>query len=151
DDDDEGGDDDEDSGDDDEDGGDDDEDGGGGDDEATDEATADRRTPREIAAADWDQLEALAQTVNDLTPIPLPPNRRQIFDDGPAALARVFADAAAHLARGHARAALVCATDSLLERPVLSWLLGAERLKGPDVATGLIPGEAAAFLLLEPA
>jgi len=109
----------------------------------------DRRALRETEAADWDKLEAVAKAVIDVTGLGIPANRRQIFDDGAAALARAFADAGAHLVRGHVRAALVCTTDSLIERPVLSWLFDAYRLKGPEASTGLMPGEAAAFVLLE--
>ena len=44
---------------------------------------------------------------------------------------------------------IVGAVDCLLELPVLAWLEGAGRLKNDHRSEGLIPGEAAAFLVLE--
>ncbi len=45
--------------------------------------------------------------------------------------------------------ALVGAADSLIEEPTLQWLANTDRLKMEGVATGLQPGEAGGFVVLE--
>lgn len=53
------------------------------------------------------------------------------------------------LQQGSADICLVGAADSLLDSVLLQSLLEAGRLKVPGVSSGIIPGEAAAFLVLE--
>jgi len=59
--------------------------------------------------------------------------------------------AIADLRERRVRQAVVGGVDSLLEHRTLRWLHGDLRLKGPGLAAGLLPGEAAAFCLLETA
>ena len=54
------------------------------------------------------------------------------------------------LARSDAPACMVCGVDSFLQAPTLGWLDRHHRLKTPANRDGVMPGEAAAVVLLEP-
>jgi 3-oxoacyl-[acyl-carrier-protein] synthase-1 len=70
---------------------------------------------------------------------------------GGASFARALERAEDSLGTGHVDVALVGGADSMLWGKLLRWLEDVQRLKLPDAAEGLIPGEAAAFLAVEPA
>ena len=58
--------------------------------------------------------------------------------------------AAIDLREKRIRCAIIGAVDSLVEETTLSWLDYRGRLKAPDMACGIQPGEAAAMLVVEP-
>ena len=66
---------------------------------------------------------------------------------GIAAVASAFAD----LRSGRVQVGLVCGVDSLIRRPILARLDAASVLRSATSPQGVIPGEAAAFLVLETA
>lgn len=86
----------------------------------------------------------------ELVGLPISPDRAIPLASGPCGLARALAMALPDLASGRLERAIVIGADSLLDPLSLAWLLRQGRLKGPDVAAGLMPGEAAVALLLEP-
>lgn len=53
------------------------------------------------------------------------------------------------LKRGEMKACIIGGVDSLVEYPSLAWLEDKKRLKTDDRPDGLIPGEAAGFIVLE--
>lgn len=67
---------------------------------------------------------------------------------GHAGVGVVMDKALADLSTGAADAVVVGGVDSLLDEDTLGWLLNTGRLKSPALAAGLMPGEAAALLLL---
>jgi 3-oxoacyl-[acyl-carrier-protein] synthase I len=74
--------------------------------------------------------------------------RTRVFSDGHASGARAIQSAVADVLAGAAQRAIVCGVDSLIEPDSLQFLMDKRRLKAPD-REGLIPGEAAAALLIE--
>ena len=82
---------------------------------------------------------------------PETPNVAFVAFSETAGVAEALIQAMRRLRSGAAKAVVVGGVDSLLEVDVLNWLERTERLKTPDRATGLQPGEAGAFLLLEDA
>ena len=66
-----------------------------------------------------------------------------------AGFATALAAAMQQMAAGSAQRCIVGGIDSLIEHPVLAALLDARLLKTPANPVGLMPGESAAFLLLE--
>jgi 3-oxoacyl-[acyl-carrier-protein] synthase-1 len=74
----------------------------------------------------------------------------EIIPAGHAAAAAAIERAGQLVAEGIPRV-LLMAADSYIDPMTLDWLAGLGRLKTPDNPAGLIPGEAAACVLLEPA
>lgn len=74
---------------------------------------------------------------------------QKCFERGNAGFGLALTAAMEHLHSGAWHSCVVGAIDSLLEEPTLDWLLDWGRLKTVDKSDGLVPGEAAAFLLLE--
>jgi len=72
-----------------------------------------------------------------------------VYASGAGGLAVAVNDAIGALRDGECDSCLVGGVDSLVTPPVLGFLHEGDRLKTPDVACGLCPGEAAAFWLLE--
>lgn len=77
-----------------------------------------------------------------------PENRRRIAL-GHTSVLSAANEAAEAIARGRFRRALVLGVDSLVGEDELHWLTSLRRLKTPEHAVGLMPGEASAALLLE--
>ena len=75
--------------------------------------------------------------------------RTQVFQGGHAAMIEALTAALGDLERGAVGAAVVGGVDSLVEPLTLRFLHAEGRLKTPDSPVGLVPGEGAAFLLLE--
>src|SRR5262249_2187029 len=75
--------------------------------------------------------------------------RVERFRDGHAAGLLALAAARGPRRRGEIDACVMGCVDSLVERPTLSWLDGARRLKADDRPAGFVPGEAAAFAVVE--
>src|SRR5690606_272524 len=72
-----------------------------------------------------------------------------VIAGGRAAALVVLESAVAHLRQGQVSAALVGGVDSLIRGPVLQRLDAAGALKTEGNPHGVLPGEAAAFLVLE--
>lgn len=101
---------------------------------------------------DWSPASVLrdyALTVAQNCGLPLRSELSEIIPEGHAGGAVAVQRAAELLGQGLPRV-LVLAADSFLDPNTLSWLDDEGRLKTPDNPAGLIPGEAAACLLLEP-
>jgi 3-oxoacyl-[acyl-carrier-protein] synthase-1 len=81
--------------------------------------------------------------VADLTP------RARVLPLGHAGAFRAVQAATVDLAAGRIRRAIVGGVDSYLDEATLDWLVDIERLKTERTVVGLIPGEGAAFLILE--
>jgi 3-oxoacyl-[acyl-carrier-protein] synthase-1 len=120
-------------------------------------AHPDERETRERDAADareetdsiQDTAEELLRTAALAAGWPVEPHLRFAAGSGHTGVAQALARALSDMAKGAASAAIVGGIDSLLDDAALGWLSGLQRLKTPAAAAGLIPGEAAAFLLLE--
>ncbi|HYO53515.1 hypothetical protein [Archangium sp.] len=79
----------------------------------------------------------------------IPPENRRRIALGHASVLSAANEAAEAVARGRVRRALVLGVDSLVGEDELLWLASLRRLKTPEHAVGLMPGEAAAAILLE--
>jgi 3-oxoacyl-[acyl-carrier-protein] synthase-1 len=75
--------------------------------------------------------------------------RTTYLPGGSAAALLALDGAVRRLRRGECRRAVVGGVDSWLDRGTLAWLDGARRLKTAEVQDGFIPGEAAAFVVVE--
>lgn len=73
----------------------------------------------------------------------------QIIREGSSGGVLALLRAVTLLREGKAAFCIVGGVDSLIETPALMWLEAAGRLKTDDRPTGCIPGEAAAFMVLE--
>jgi 3-oxoacyl-[acyl-carrier-protein] synthase I len=98
-----------------------------------------------------DQAQRLLAACAALQGWPYEPTLRFATARGHTGVAEAVAAALADLAAGRVTAAVVGGVDSLLEAETLQWLAHTGRLKSPDAPVGLLAGEAAGFLLLEPA
>ena len=80
----------------------------------------------------------------------LPFESRHVYHlpEGRTGAARAVVGAEQLLSNGTVDAVLVLAMDSYLDGHSLMWLTESERLKAPDQPAGLMPGEAAAAVLL---
>lgn len=76
--------------------------------------------------------------------------RARVFPRGGSGFVEALAMALADLARGEASLAVVGGVDALVEPETVLRLDAERRLKGPGCRVGLIPGEGAGFVLLEP-
>lgn len=81
--------------------------------------------------------------VPDLTP------RAQVFPLGHAAIFEALQAATADLESGRIRYAILGGVDTYLDEATLDWLADINRLKTDRNVIGIIPGEGAAFVVLE--
>jgi 3-oxoacyl-[acyl-carrier-protein] synthase-1 len=81
--------------------------------------------------------------VPDLTP------RAQVFPLGHAAIFQALQSAIADLHAGRIQYAMVGGVDTYLDEAMLDWLADINRLKTDRNVIGIIPGEGAAFVVLE--
>jgi 3-oxoacyl-[acyl-carrier-protein] synthase-1 len=102
----------------------------------------------EEAAPGWNLADAFVPELCRRAGIPLP-RRTQVARAGHAGVFALLPDAAALLRQGGIRACLVGGVDSYLTLERLERLDAAGRLKSERNVDGFVPGEAAAFLLLE--
>ena len=72
-----------------------------------------------------------------------------VTTSGHTGAAEALAAAVTDLRSGRVGTAIVGGIDTLVEEDTLSWLHRTERLKTPNRAVGLEPGEAAAFVVVE--
>lgn len=91
----------------------------------------------------------LCARLMELAGLPIPPQNHGDAAWGHAGLAPVVRQAVHALRTGQWSRCLIGAIESLVEPDALEWLHEVRRLKSADKADGLLPGEAAAFLLLE--
>jgi 3-oxoacyl-[acyl-carrier-protein] synthase-1 len=75
--------------------------------------------------------------------------RARVIPEGHAAAIKALAEAREQISAGAIDGAIVGGVDSLIEPETLEGLLAAKRLKTEDHVDGMIPGEAAAFFLVE--
>jgi 3-oxoacyl-[acyl-carrier-protein] synthase I len=94
-------------------------------------------------------LKDYVQAVARLCGISLRTDLAEVIPAGHAGAAMAIERASEMVGQGVSRV-LVLAADSYLDPVALEWLAGSGRLKTPGNPTGLIPGEAAACVLLEP-
>lgn len=76
-------------------------------------------------------------------------SRTQVFRLGHAGVFQALQAATADLAAGRTRYAIVGAVDTYLDEATLGWLADIHRLKTDRTVIGIIPGEGAAFIVLE--
>lgn len=81
--------------------------------------------------------------------LPLAPARSRLVFDGATGFASALVAASDAVARGEVEQALVGGVDSLLDTETIEALAALGLLKAPDNPVGIMPGEAAAFLLVE--
>jgi len=77
------------------------------------------------------------------------PHLKWCTESGNTGVAEAIRQASDDLGAGLYDLAIVGGVDSLLDEDTLTWLERTERLKTPDLASSLQPGEACGFLLLE--
>jgi 3-oxoacyl-[acyl-carrier-protein] synthase-1 len=94
--------------------------------------------------------QKLAANIVELAGLPVPAEACRVFATGPTGFVAAVDQAMAAFQADELDACIVGGVDSLVDPAVLRFLHQAGRLKTPDDPTGLIPGEAAAFLLLRP-
>jgi 3-oxoacyl-[acyl-carrier-protein] synthase-1 len=78
------------------------------------------------------------------------PGRTRVFSSGHAGVIAALAEALADLRSRRVARAVVGGVDSLVERDAIAHYHARGRLKHGDRPVGLMPGEAAAFFLVEP-
>lgn len=97
------------------------------------------------------ELEArLVEAVVEQVPAAGPFAVRRLFFEGAPGLVDALAAAREALRAGALDRCVVGGVDSLAAPGTLSALATLGLLKGPEVATGIVPGEAAALVLVEP-
>ncbi|MCY1046163.1 hypothetical protein OV208_32935 [Corallococcus sp. bb12-1] len=79
----------------------------------------------------------------------IPPDQQRFMPRGHTSVLGGVAEAFEALSHGRVRRALVVGVDSLVGEEELQWFAFHRRLKTPEQAVGLMPGEASAALLLE--
>ncbi len=94
--------------------------------------------------------ERIVSLAGPVAGLSIPRGPVQVVSGEHAAFAAALTAAEAALAARRARAALVCAVDSLASPEALERFMGEERVKTGEVPTGFAPGEAAAAFLVEP-
>jgi len=110
--------------------------------------------PRVAEAEDGEALQRLlgARLCAELVRregLAISPDHQRLVPQGHTSVLSAVAKAAEALAHGRVRRALVLGVDSLVGEDELQWLAFHRRLKTPERPVGLMPGEAAAALLLE--
>ena len=75
---------------------------------------------------------------------------RHAVSSGHTGFLRALEQASRDLAEGLINVAVVGGVDSLVDPRFLAWLEAADQLKTPNTPVGIQPGEAAAFLVIEP-
>jgi 3-oxoacyl-[acyl-carrier-protein] synthase-1 len=109
-----------------------------------------------VLPAEWDGQAEFVRSIRErLLPAiarrgRFEPRAVDVVQGGPAGFLRTLESAAAAVARGDVDRAVVGAVDSLLDVTILQSMAELELLKTPQSPTGVMPGECAAFLLLEP-
>ncbi len=104
---------------------------------------------REQERLDQRERDAVATAIAELAELDIQSTNLSVYAKGAASMAAAVVDAATALREGSHDACLVGGVDSLVDASVLQFLHEGGRLKTPDDPAGLIPGEAAAFLLLQ--
>lgn len=103
--------------------------------------------PVRPAFAESDRLR-LAREIAGALPVPADRRRTGLFDTGHEGGIAALARAIDLVSRDEVELCLVGGVDSCRDIELLHWLERMGRLKGEDAPSGLLPGEAAAFLLV---
>jgi uncharacterized protein (TIGR02270 family) len=93
--------------------------------------------------------ERLVPTLLRHLPLPAPPARTALFCEDAPGLASALAACQASLQAGQLDRCIVGGVDSLVDPEALAALAQLDLLKTSETPTGLMPGEGAAFLLVE--
>ncbi|WNG14146.1 hypothetical protein [Cystobacter fuscus] len=96
-----------------------------------------------------DEVHALASRLPDAFGLPVAASNIVCLPTGHGGPLQALHLARQKVSFGAWHRAVVLAVDSLLDETSLRWLHGTRRLKTPEYAVGLIPGEAAACILVE--
>jgi 3-oxoacyl-[acyl-carrier-protein] synthase-1 len=94
--------------------------------------------------------QAFLQQLLQVLELPLAPSGLHSIHLGHAGTAAALQLAREQLASASVERFLIVAMDSYLDRLSLEWLHAHRRLKAPDMPVGLMPGEAAVCVLVEP-
>lgn len=108
----------------------------------------DERYPRAHAMTDAELSAAYVGRLLQLLGWPVTPARTRLVRRGHAGPLEALQVAETLLASGEERV-IVLAADTFVESPTLAWLHAQGRLKTPDNPVGVIPGEAAAAVMIE--
>jgi 3-oxoacyl-[acyl-carrier-protein] synthase-1 len=95
-----------------------------------------------------DALEACVRRIGEAMPFEIQRGASGAFNDSHSSGLIALAHAVELIDRGVAGCCLVGGVDSWIDIDHLTWLEGDRRLKSPDVPAGLVPGEAASFVLV---
>ncbi|MCY1080755.1 beta-ketoacyl synthase N-terminal-like domain-containing protein [Archangium lansingense] len=96
-----------------------------------------------------ERRQQLAARIAQWLQLPGLQSRIRIYSEGHASALKALQDALTQLQQGRFTQAVIGGVDSLVERERLTQLWTEGRLKTDENAVGLIPGEAAAFFLVE--
>ena len=97
-----------------------------------------------------DAVRALPERLARSIELPIPPSNIACILEGNRGVLTALATARQKILAGSWERAIVVGVDSYLDEDSLQWLAAQDRLRIPERAVGVIPGEAAAALLLEP-
>lgn len=104
----------------------------------------------EDAEGDVEELKAsLSAQLARALGLPIPQRSVALLDIGPAGAAEAIKLAAQRITQRELDRVLLVAADSCLDTITLEWLLDRGWLKSPQNPVGLVPGEAAACVMLE--
>lgn len=98
---------------------------------------------------DGDEVRHLLVTAAQLARWPGEIIIRFVSCSGHAGVAQALAEAIEDLRTNRVTTAIVAGIDTLLAEDTLAWLNNTGRLRTPNLSSGLEPGEAAAFLVIE--
>jgi 3-oxoacyl-[acyl-carrier-protein] synthase-1 len=110
-----------------------------------------------LSRAKGDEMDVLDALVEQSLPkallggtgLPILPGNIRLFFEGNASVAYACDWATKNISDGSLKRCIVLGIDSLVDRSTISQLSEDLRLRTPDSPTGMIPGEAAAAVLLE--
>ncbi|MDH5729704.1 MAG: hypothetical protein OEZ58_11990 [Gammaproteobacteria bacterium] len=114
--------------------------------------------PHDIDAFDWpdDETPSLlqqyfVQPLSQSLALPITSTTNDLVQQGATGFAAHFAEIEKRFANNQCTRVICLAVDSLLEPRILQALLNEQRVKTAAEKSGLIPGEAAVALMIEPA
>ena len=93
--------------------------------------------------------DQLVRRISDALEVPDLTARTLVFPLGHAGVFRALQSAVNDLAEGRIRYAVIGGVDTYLDEATLDWLADIQRLKTESTVVGLIPGEGAAFIVIE--
>ena len=103
----------------------------------------------ERPGVDEENAESFREDLRDNDLFPMEPSEIRLLSTGHAGFLTALRQAMRDLAGGPLDVCVVGGVDSLLQTTYLDWLNQERKLKVADSPSGLIPGEGAAFVVLE--